>query len=152
MESNMTHTEKVIKEKEGWGRCLVAESQAIDALTFINLKRDWIGYNTIHHVEKKDIDKKQDDTEGVQTGDVKYAIEKIKEADPENGNKSLNMEDIKVDSEQTVSETLYASDDFSEHLTAIVVRRGGYSGGSLTASQWPFNLHSSCEFNSLMGN
>ncbi|KAF3666326.1 hypothetical protein FXO37_10615 [Capsicum annuum] len=40
------------------------------------------------------------------------AIKEIKEADPENGNKSLDVEDIEVNSVQTVYETLFAGDEF----------------------------------------
>lgn len=43
---------------------------------------------------------------------MKSAIEEIKKADPENENKSMNMEDIEVDSDQSMFDTLYANDDF----------------------------------------
>ncbi|KAF3650384.1 hypothetical protein FXO37_18493 [Capsicum annuum] len=110
----MTQIEKVVEEEKGdWGRCLAAESRAIDALASINLERDWIRYNTIHHVEKEDTNKKQENSEDIQTDDTVVAIKEIKEADPENDNKSLDVKDIEMDSEQTVSETLYASDDFT---------------------------------------
>ncbi|KAF3631452.1 Protein OSCA1 [Capsicum annuum] len=81
-----------------------AESRAIDALAFINLERDWIRYNAIHYVKKKVIDKKQDDTEDVQTRDVVATIEKFKEGDPEINNKSLNVKDIAIEPKQFTEE------------------------------------------------
>ncbi|KAH0702541.1 hypothetical protein KY285_016819 [Solanum tuberosum] len=41
-ESNMAQTEKVVEEEEDWGKCFVAETRAIDAMTSINFERDWI--------------------------------------------------------------------------------------------------------------
>ncbi|KAH0714412.1 hypothetical protein KY284_007317 [Solanum tuberosum] len=80
----MAQTEKVAEEEEeDWGKCFVAETRAIDAMTSINFERDWIvdsgcGHhltgdeskffdfqkyngrdvivttdNTVHHVEKE---------------------------------------------------------------------------------------------------
>ncbi|KAF3631219.1 putative digalactosyldiacylglycerol synthase 2, chloroplastic-like [Capsicum annuum] len=109
-ESNMAQT-KVVKEEE-WGKCLAAESRAIDAFASINLERDWIESNTIYHVEHEGTNKKQEDTEDIQTGDVVDAIEEIKEEDPKIGHKSLNVKDVEVDFEETVSENQYANDDF----------------------------------------
>ncbi|KAF3639154.1 hypothetical protein FXO37_24073 [Capsicum annuum] len=108
----MAQTENIFEEKEDWGRCLVAESRVIHALAFINLERDWIRYNTIHHEEKKVNDKNPKNFEDFQIGDMVSSIKEIKEADSEKNNKSLDMEDIEVDSEQTLSEPLNDSNDF----------------------------------------
>lgn len=67
-------------------------------------------------MEQEGTDKKQDDTEDIQTGDVIAAIKEIKETDPNNDNKSLNVEDIEVDYEQIVSKAQYASDDFIREI------------------------------------
>ncbi|XP_060186750.1 uncharacterized protein LOC132616160 [Lycium barbarum] len=81
--------------------------------------------NTVHHVEKEDIgviNKKQEDSKDVQTSDVVTAIEEINEADPEIGNKSLNAEDVEVDPEHEVSETICDNGDHSEEsIKGIVV-------------------------------
>ncbi|KAF3614703.1 hypothetical protein FXO38_23281 [Capsicum annuum] len=99
MVRNITHTKKVVEEEEDWERSLEAESRAINVLGSINLEGNWIGYNIIHHVEKEGTDKKQNDTEDIQTGDVVFAIEEFKEADPETDNKSLNVIDVAIELE-----------------------------------------------------
>ncbi|MCE3216495.1 hypothetical protein HAX54_006691 [Datura stramonium] len=90
-------------------------------MTSINYERDWImnsgSDNTVHHMEKEVnlvISKKQEDVDNVHTGDVMAAIEEIKEANLEIDNISLNMEDVEIEPEQTMSETIYANGDHSE--------------------------------------
>ncbi|KAF3657964.1 hypothetical protein FXO38_12926 [Capsicum annuum] len=108
MESNIAQIEKVIEKEEDRGRCLAADSRAIDGLAFINLERDWIEYNKIHYVEKEDTDKKQEEAKDVQTRHVVAAIDEIKEADP----KILNVKDIEIDPKHTVSKNQYTSNEF----------------------------------------
>ncbi|KAF3685433.1 Histidine-containing phosphotransfer protein 1 [Capsicum annuum] len=137
-ESNRTHTEKVIEEEEGWEIYLEAESRAIDALASINLERDCIRSNIIHNVEQEGTDKNQEDTEDVQTGDAVAAIEEIKEVYLEIGHKSLNVKDVEVDSEETVSENQYASDDIiGESIKGDIVDQLDKTKCCLTISENP---------------
>lgn len=53
----------------------------------------------IYHMEKKDTNKNQENFEYIQTNDMAAAIKVIKEVDPKNDNKSLDVEDIIVASE-----------------------------------------------------
>lgn len=56
-ESNMT--QKVFEVEEDWKNCLVDETQAIDAMVFLNLERDSIEdleYNIADHVEQQESD------------------------------------------------------------------------------------------------
>ncbi|XP_059294724.1 uncharacterized protein LOC132047737 [Lycium ferocissimum] len=126
-ESYMAQTERA-PEEEDWGRCFVAETRVVDALASLNFERGWIvdsGYNTVHHVEKEDtgvINKKQENFENVQTGDVVAVTEEINEANPEAGNKSLDVRDVEVEPEQAVSETIYGNSDHSgESIEGVVV-------------------------------
>lgn len=122
-ERNIAHTKKVIEEEEGQKRCLEAESRAINALTFINLETEWIDYNIIREVEKEDIDKKQEEAEDVQIGDMVVSIEEIKEADPKIGDESLNVKDIEVDSKKKMAKNQDAIDDFiGESIKGDVVK------------------------------
>ncbi|KAF3647897.1 hypothetical protein FXO38_18444 [Capsicum annuum] len=131
----MVHTEKVVEEEEeGWERCLEAKSRAINVLAFINFKKNCIKCNTIYHVEKEDTEKKQEDTEIVQTGDVVAAIEEIKKTNSKIGHKSLNIKDVEVDSEETMSENHYASDDIIRETIKGDVVEVEVSGQSSIAS------------------
>jgi len=54
-ESNMAQTEKVVEGEEDWGKCFVAETRAIDAMTSINFERDWIVDSGCgHHLTEND--------------------------------------------------------------------------------------------------
>ncbi|MCD7472217.1 hypothetical protein HAX54_013236, partial [Datura stramonium] len=69
-------------------------------------------YNTVHHMEKEEnilIDKKQEDYEDIQTGDMEGAIKEIKKVDPKTGNESLDMKHVEVELEKAVSETIYVN-------------------------------------------
>ncbi|PHT39081.1 hypothetical protein CQW23_22654 [Capsicum baccatum] len=114
----MALMEKVGEEEEGWERCLEAKSRAINTLASINLEIDWVRSNTIHNVEQKCPDKNQEDS-----GDVVAAIEEIKEEDPEIGRKSLNVKNVEVHFEETVSKNQYASDDIiGERIKEDIVK------------------------------
>ncbi|KAF3639253.1 hypothetical protein FXO38_22763 [Capsicum annuum] len=81
-------------------------------------------------------DKKQEDIEDVQTGQVLAAIREIKEADPEIGNTSLNVKDVEVDSEETVSGNQYVSDDIigesiKEDIVKVEVSDQSYQDGEI---------------------
>ncbi|MCE2055158.1 hypothetical protein HAX54_042081, partial [Datura stramonium] len=72
--------------------------------------------STVHHMEKKVnlvINKKQKDADNIHTGDVIAAIEEIKEANLEIDNISLDVEDVEIEPEETMSETIYANGDHS---------------------------------------
>ncbi|KAH0668946.1 hypothetical protein KY289_023439 [Solanum tuberosum] len=87
---------KVAEEEEEWGKCLVAETRAIDVMISINLERDWIEdleYNIANH--------------DVPIGDMVAAIEEIKEE---------NLE-------QATSETICASGDlYKESIERDVLK------------------------------
>ncbi|MCE3050890.1 hypothetical protein HAX54_048357 [Datura stramonium] len=121
MESTMAQTEKVAEEEEDWGNCLVAETRAVNVMTSINYERDWImnsrSDNTVHHVKKEVnlvINKKQEHYDNVQTDDVVPAVKEIKETNFETDNISLDMDDVELELEETMSETIYANGDHFE--------------------------------------
>lgn len=87
---------------------MVSESRAIDSLAFFSFEKDWIIdlQYIIQHVEEEGIDvinKKQEDYEDVQTGNIVDATKEIKEAYPGIGNNNLNIKDVEVENEQTIS-------------------------------------------------
>ena len=52
-------TQKVVEVEEDWKNCLVDETQAVDAMVFLNLERDSIEdleYNIADHVEQQESD------------------------------------------------------------------------------------------------
>ncbi|KAJ8558116.1 hypothetical protein K7X08_004882 [Anisodus acutangulus] len=98
---------------------------------------------TIHQV-KEDIviiNKKQEDFEDVHASDVVAVIDKIKEAKPKIGNKSLDVKDVEVESEQVGSENLYVNGDhFGESIEgdaveAEVTSQSSVRTGSITSSE-----------------
>ncbi|MCD7468831.1 hypothetical protein HAX54_007329 [Datura stramonium] len=108
-------------KEEDWGSCLVAETGVVNAMTSINYERDWImnsGSDTIvHHVEKEVnfvINKKQEDSDNVQTGDVVTAIKEIKESNLEIDNISLDTENVEVEPEEAMSKNVYVNCDHFE--------------------------------------
>ncbi|XP_059309472.1 uncharacterized protein LOC132060451 [Lycium ferocissimum] len=139
-ESYMAQTEGA-SEKEDWGRCFVAETRVVDALASLNFERGWIvDLGCGHHLTEDEskffnfqenngcdedtgvINKKQENCKDVQTSDVVAATEEINEADPETGNKSVDVEGVEVEPEHEVSETIYDNGDHSgESIEGVVV-------------------------------
>ncbi|KAJ8558117.1 hypothetical protein K7X08_004883 [Anisodus acutangulus] len=87
-----------------------------------------------------DSDNKQEDSEDVHASDVVAVIDKIKEAEPEIGNKSLDVKDVEVEYEQVGSENLYVNGDhFGESIEgdaveAEVTSQSSVRTGSITSS------------------
>ncbi|KAH0652604.1 hypothetical protein KY289_030282 [Solanum tuberosum] len=114
--------QKVAEEEEEWGKCLVAEAQAIDVMISINHEKDWIDdleCNIVDHMEKQETDvvgMKQDIFEDIPSGDRVAAIEEIKEEDLE----------------QAISETICASGDlYKESIEGDVLEAEVYGQSSI---------------------